>query len=166
MDLNEFLDDVKVPTALDKVYKDECVYSFDRPVGTSLLLDWLIFRLIYVGFVCVQDLEDGLYVCLSTFHGVGKRFLPLHLERTGSRLYLHLKKIRIEKSKSDDGNDEVPAKITKLAIGMEGGFQQENNSEIIYEDIHNLVVYPNFVVVELNNPLIPEKVRFHKIFKS
>lgn len=111
-----------------------------------------------INLISSQESEDGLYVCLSTFHGVGKKFLPFHLERTGSRLYLHLKKIRIEKAKSDDGKDEVPTKITKLAIGVEGGFQQDANSEILYEDIHSLIVYPSFVVIELNNPLIPEKV--------
>lgn len=46
---------VRVPGPNDNVYKDECLYSFDNP-----------------------ESEYGLYICMSTFRGVGKDQLDRH----------------------------------------------------------------------------------------
>lgn len=34
--LQQNVKNIKIPTQLDKVYKDECVYSFDNPVCLRL----------------------------------------------------------------------------------------------------------------------------------
>ena len=35
MELQKYLDSVRVPKGGDKVYKDECAYSFETPVSMS-----------------------------------------------------------------------------------------------------------------------------------
>lgn len=35
-ELSQHLKNIKVPEVTDKVYKDECVYSFDTPVSVNL----------------------------------------------------------------------------------------------------------------------------------
>lgn len=32
--LTKHLKNIKIPSSLDKVYKDECVFSFDNPVSS------------------------------------------------------------------------------------------------------------------------------------
>eukprot|EP00798_Chlamydomonas_sp_ICE-L_P030886 gene30886-35934_t len=59
---------VRVPGASDKVFKEECLFSFDSP-----------------------ESEGGLYISLSSFQGFGKEFVQLDHERTGNVLYLHEK---------------------------------------------------------------------------
>jgi ubiquitin carboxyl-terminal hydrolase 5/13 len=62
---------LQAPGPHDKVYKDECVVSFDSP-----------------------ESDDGLYVCLQTWAGVGAGFLAQHHRMTGQPLYLRIKKTR------------------------------------------------------------------------
>eukprot|EP01036_Dinobryon_divergens_P039629 gene39629-52265_t len=50
---------LKIPTQHDKVYKDECVFSFDSPFSDS-----------------------GLYVNICTFQGFGADFLDMDISRT------------------------------------------------------------------------------------
>ena len=65
--------DAKIATEHDKVYKDECVYSYDTP-----------------------ESEHGLFVCLNTFIGLSKRSLYAHHLKTNSHLYLNIKTFRKE----------------------------------------------------------------------
>ncbi|CAH1396675.1 unnamed protein product [Nezara viridula] len=119
--LTPHLSKIKIPTSSDKVYKDECVYSFDSP-----------------------DSETGLYVCLQTFIGVGKDFVLRHFKRTGSAVYLHLLRDRIEKeNKQGDGPER---KVTKLAIGIEGGFEPDKK-DIVTTETLSIVVLPEFISI-------------------
>ena len=65
------LDRVKTPGASDKVFKDECFYSFDSP-----------------------ESETGLYVCLNRWIGVGRKYLEKYSNRTDNKIFLHIKKIK------------------------------------------------------------------------
>ncbi len=67
----KYSDEAKIATANDKVYKDECVYSYDS-----------------------SESPNGLFVCLKTFIGIGKDFLPIHFHKTSSHLYLRIKTFR------------------------------------------------------------------------
>lgn len=59
---------VRAPSAHDDVYKDECLYSFDNP-----------------------ESETGLYICMSTFRGVGKSHLNRHCQSNpGKNVFLHI----------------------------------------------------------------------------
>ena len=65
------LDRVKTPGPNDKVFKDECFYSFDSPESGS-----------------------GLYVCLNRWIGVGRKYLEKYSNRTDNKIFLHIKKIK------------------------------------------------------------------------
>ena len=83
------LTSVRTPLGGDKVYKDECIYSFDTPVSEdSSEIDYIIF----IPHCTCQESEGGLYVSLSSFLGVSEQFLDLHYQKTKEDLYLHIKR--------------------------------------------------------------------------
>merc|ERR1711953_1085574 len=61
----------RIPSPNDKVYKDECFFSFDNP-----------------------KCENGLYVCLYSFFGFGRKYVEKYAEKSGRRLFLHCKQIK------------------------------------------------------------------------
>jgi uncharacterized UBP type Zn finger protein len=67
----EDLKEIRIATQHDKVYKDECAYSFDT-----------------------SESETGLFVCLNTFVAVSKKYLTVHFNKTNSHFYLHIKTYR------------------------------------------------------------------------
>ena len=73
--VEKYSKEAKIAGDYDKVYKDECVYSYDTP-----------------------ESQNGLFVCLKTFVGVSKSLLPVHFSKTQSHLYLHIKTWRREVS--------------------------------------------------------------------
>lgn len=124
---------LKIPHTSDKVYKDECVFSFDSPFS-----------------------DDGLYVNLSTFKGYGKDYVEKDRTSTGNKLYLHLKWAQVEKKPVDVS--VVDAEPSKLAIGVAGGFMTEESYDIIKD--HFLVVFDgnNAISIALPNQELPEFV--------
>ena len=130
---------MRMPSANDKVYKDECVLSFDSPFT-----------------------DTGLYVNLVTYQGFGKDYLEADI-RKGGRVYLHEKWTQIPKknnvSDTDAKKDDVPP--TKLAIGISGGFMTESEYDIVKE--HALIVViavgtDQLEIVSLPNQELPEFV--------
>lgn len=109
--LQQHLKSIKIPTEHDKVYKDECVYSFDNPVSTSppkikpnhalcrkpphIDHIWLKLDLKSIA-TSFQETDTGLYVSLSSFLGLGKDHLERHFQKTGEAVYLHLRRERRE----------------------------------------------------------------------
>lgn len=73
-------DDCRLPKPGDKVYKDECILSFDNP-----------------------ESETGLYISLKTFVGVGKNFVEMYHKRTDSRAFLNYRVVRKKKVKKEEG---------------------------------------------------------------
>eukprot|EP01041_Mallomonas_annulata_P000535 gene535-1023_t len=122
---------LKIPTQHDKVYKDECIFSFDSPFSDS-----------------------GLYVNICTFQGFGADFLDMDISRTQSKLYLHQKWSQIPKP-AEDTDNVAP---TKLAIGTEGGFQGESKFDIIKENSLVVVTSTGLQQVSLPNTDLPEFV--------
>ena len=57
---------VRAPAHYDRVYKDECQYSFDTPLSAN-----------------------GLYINLSTWQGYGHDYVGIDCKRRGQQLYLH-----------------------------------------------------------------------------
>eukprot|EP00197_Chlamydomonas_leiostraca_P007360 CAMPEP_0202873002 /NCGR_PEP_ID=MMETSP1391-20130828/22444_1 /ASSEMBLY_ACC=CAM_ASM_000867 /TAXON_ID=1034604 /ORGANISM="Chlamydomonas leiostraca, Strain SAG 11-49" /LENGTH=99 /DNA_ID=CAMNT_0049554155 /DNA_START=51 /DNA_END=347 /DNA_ORIENTATION=+ len=82
---------VKVPSHGDKVYKDECMFSYDTP-----------------------ESPGGLYINLTTFQAYGEEFLGLDHQRSGGRLYLHEKWTRVPLPE----DAEAPG---TLGVGAQGG---------------------------------------------
>jgi len=122
------LDRIRVPGATDKVFKDECLYSFDSP-----------------------ECQRGLYVCLNRFLGVGEKCLDKYSKRTDNFVFLHIKRIR--KEVEDTG---VPEKVSRLAINVDGGFNTADKTEWV--ETSHLVVLPSRETIELNNPDLPIQV--------
>ena len=73
--IEKYSSQVKLATFNDKVYKDECVFSYTTPFSA-----------------------DGLLVCLNRFIGISQEFLPIYFAKTQSHLYLRIKSIRKEVS--------------------------------------------------------------------
>ena len=80
---------VRVPRGGDRVYKDECVYSFQTPVS---LADVMVTYC--KNYPPSQESEGGLYVGLSSFTGLGPDYLDLHHRKTGETLYLHITRVQ------------------------------------------------------------------------
>jgi len=99
--------DLKIPQHYDKVFKDECAFTFDTPYS-----------------------EKGLCVNIRSWLGVSRDYLAVDLQRakTAGGLYLLQKFKRVPKEKPAD----QPAAVepTKLAIGVEGGFMVDDKWEI------------------------------------
>ncbi|XP_019864761.2 ubiquitin carboxyl-terminal hydrolase 5 isoform X1 [Aethina tumida] len=126
---------IKVPTQHDKVHKDECVYSFDNP-----------------------ETPTGLYVSLSTFIGLGQDYVEHYYSRTGDAVFLHLRREKEEVSSPQQG-DGPEKKITRLAIGVEGGFNTDSGKKYKYTDIYNVVVLPSFTTLAWPDNNLPEIVK-------
>jgi ubiquitin carboxyl-terminal hydrolase 5/13 len=126
---------VRVPGANDSVYKDECLYSFDNP-----------------------ESENGLYICMSTFRGLGKDQLARHCKANpGKNVFLHI--LRRRKPVPVDPNVE-PTKVTKLAIGIEGGFDVNPSNRFTFEEKHAIYIHPHLTIAypdEADN--VPEHVK-------
>ncbi|OQR79005.1 ubiquitin carboxyl-terminal hydrolase 5-like [Tropilaelaps mercedesae] len=118
---------VRYPAATDRVYKDECAYSFTTP-----------------------ESEDGLYVSLFSFLGFAKQHALDYAAKTGYKVFLHIKRSKL---KVEAKEAAVP---TRLAIGLEGGFQDTNKFE--YEEQAQIVVLPECTVFNLDDPKLPENV--------
>uniref|UniRef100_A0A061RBY0 Ubiquitin carboxyl-terminal hydrolase n=1 Tax=Tetraselmis sp. GSL018 TaxID=582737 RepID=A0A061RBY0_9CHLO len=123
---------VRTPGHHDKVYKEECMYSFDTP-----------------------ESPGGLYISLSTFQAFSDEFVELDHRRTGNCLYLNEQNIKLPLSPEEaEANSTAP---TKMNIGGEGGFQLDKKTYKV-ETRHALVVMPDRARVELPCPELPEVV--------
>lgn len=122
---------LRIPHATDKVYKDECMFSFDSPFS-----------------------DGGLYVNLVTYKGYGKDYVVKDI-RSGGKLYLHEKWQQVEKVKEKVGNEAEP---TKLAIGVSGGFITETDYEIVKEHFLVVVNGEERISIALPTQEIPEFV--------
>lgn len=113
------LSTIRVPKPGDRVHKDECALSFSSP-----------------------ESEGGLYVCMNSFLGFGRQYVERHHARTGQRAYFHITRTR--KAKEDDSNSgsghPPKKKPTRLAIGIEGGFDVEQE---LYEEDYKVVILPD-----------------------
>ncbi|KAM4636510.1 ubiquitin carboxyl-terminal hydrolase 5 isoform 1-T1 [Discoglossus pictus] len=132
------LPSIRVPRAGDRVHKDECAYSFHTP-----------------------ESECGLFICMNTFLGFGRPYVERHYNKTGQRAYLHIKKT--PKPKTDDPSsntgDPPRKKPTRLAIGMEGGFDMSEEQCEFDEEV-TLVILPGFVEIQREElSSLPDMVR-------
>lgn len=130
-DIGEFLvpylPSIRVPKAEDRVYKDECCLSFDSPYS-----------------------EGGLYVCLNSFLSFGQKHVIKYHELTGNSVFLILRKIPIDGPPSSKVRVTESEQPSRLAIGVEGGFQPEDEPKQEYEDKNSLVILPDFMEISLD----------------
>ncbi|KAF9672881.1 hypothetical protein SADUNF_Sadunf11G0090400 [Salix dunnii] len=126
--LRSNLSRVRIPEPTNRIYKHECCVSFETPRS-----------------------EGGLFVDMTTFLAFGKDYVAWNYEKTGNPVYLHIKQTR--KVVPEDRPSKKP---TLLAIGVEGGF---DNNEPQYEETHNIVILPDYVTFPFPSVELPEKVR-------
>nr|DBA14885.1 TPA: hypothetical protein GDO54_004162 [Pyxicephalus adspersus] len=129
---------IRMPRAGDRVHKDECAFSFHTP-----------------------ESDGGLYICMNTFLGFGRPYVERHYNKSGQKVFLHLK--RTPKPKSDDSSsttgDPPRKKPTRLAIGMEGGFDM-SDEQCEYDEEVKLVILPMFLEIQRDDlSALPEMVR-------
>jgi ubiquitin carboxyl-terminal hydrolase 5/13 len=110
-------------------------------------------------FRLVQEYPGGIYVCLRTFNGFGEQFVQRNYNKTGSDVYLHIRRVKkLVKVKETEAEPEK--KVTKMAIGVEGGFDVNGSIgrgwKVETEDHYQLAVFPGPKVVPYPHPDTPE----------
>lgn len=129
------LNEVRMPSTVDKIYKDECIFSYDTP-----------------------DSPDGLFVCMRTFWGFSKTFVQLFHQQTKNSVFLHLRRVAHPQLPDDNSDEESKKpKVTKLGINIDGGFQT-SDTKVEFEEINTIVLLPDFVEIPLSSPNLPEKI--------
>ncbi|XP_014677519.1 PREDICTED: ubiquitin carboxyl-terminal hydrolase 5-like [Priapulus caudatus] len=127
---------IRAPLGGEKVYKDECVFSFDTP-----------------------ESDGGLYVCMNTFLGFSRKYVELHYRKTGNAVYLHLRKTKRLIPQEKIEGEPVAKKPTRLAIGVEGGFDVDaGRKKYEYDEENSVVVLPEFTVIPLPDDSLPPEV--------
>lgn len=123
----------RVATHADRVYREECVLSFDT-----------------------RESEHGIYVNLRSFEAFGEDFVEGDHQRTGNRIYLNIKWTKVEKRSGDEEKaaEEAP---TKVALGVEGGFQLDED-KYEFEKRHQVVLFPERVRVDYPSEELPASV--------
>lgn len=81
---------VRVPTARDRVNKEDCAFCFKNVVRGPHPAVHSFFTLTGAA----QETEGGLFVDLNSFIGVCGDHLALHHERTSNTVYLHIVRTR------------------------------------------------------------------------
>ncbi|XP_018018009.1 ubiquitin carboxyl-terminal hydrolase 5 isoform X2 [Hyalella azteca] len=132
--LRQHFSRIKIPQPSDAVYKDECMYSFDSP-----------------------DSITGLYVCLNTFLGFGRKYVLDYSNKSGNCVFLHRTRTRREVPSEKEA--EPDKKIARLAIGVEGGFNPDVGAKKYeYSTTLAVVILPDFEVITLPNDDLPQLV--------
>lgn len=120
--LCKHLSKIRVPCDNQAIYKDECVYSYDNPESPT-----------------------GLYVSLTSFLGFGEEYVQKYAEKSGNYVFLHIYREKHLKDDAAKGEDEAgpERKITRLAIGVEGGYNDNDTKNYEYKNNYSIVVMPD-----------------------
>ncbi|KAL3152058.1 hypothetical protein ABBQ32_001169 [Trebouxia sp. C0010 RCD-2024] len=123
---------VRAPAYYDRVFKDECQFSFDTALS-----------------------PDGLYVNVNSWQAFGGEYVNIDSKKSGQQLYLHELWHKVPLSAEEKMQQEqTPA---KLAIGGDSGFQVDSPAYNI--DKHSeLVLLGSNVKVPLPCSELPEHV--------
>lgn len=97
---------------------------------------------------------------LTSFLGFGSDYVEGYYRKTGNAVFLHIFREKIEFLPSAETQAEGPEKkITRLAIGVEGGFDPDaNKRKFEYKDHYNIVVFPGAVKIPFPNVELPLQV--------
>uniref|UniRef100_A0A8R1TSN7 Ubiquitin carboxyl-terminal hydrolase n=1 Tax=Onchocerca volvulus TaxID=6282 RepID=A0A8R1TSN7_ONCVO len=127
-----------LPESDDKIFKDECMYCFKTPLHS-----------------------DGLYVCLERFAGFCNDHVMGYYKRTARKGFLWCKQIKKMLPEAEEPQD----KVTKLAIGVEGGFCSGPKYDITSE--YAVVLAPDFdAKIPLNRITSKLAQLCHKIIEN
>lgn len=93
---------------------------------------------------------------MNSFLGLGQEHLQSYVDKTGNKVFLHLRKIK-HVIPQDKTEQEPEKKITRLAIGVESGFQLDS-AKFEYEEKHSIVIFPGPVEFPLPIADLPIQV--------
>lgn len=93
---------------------------------------------------------------MNTFLGFGQEYVQKYVLKSGNKVFLHLRKIKHLIPQETSAELEPEKKITRLAIGVEGGFQLEAKYE--YEEKNSIMVFPGPIQIALPNAELPLQV--------
>ncbi|KAF5922184.1 hypothetical protein HPG69_007072 [Diceros bicornis minor] len=141
---------IRVPRSGDRVYKNECAFSYDSP-----------------------NSEGGLYVCMNTFLAFGREHVERHFRKTGQSVYMHLKRHVRETLRFDFSYDyfhgrgycqvtvlkinpkekSTPSRYCQLIATVEDLDTDDdlNSDDYEYEDEAKLVIFPDHYEIALPN---------------
>lgn len=127
--IEKYASECRLASAHDKVYKDECAYSYET----------------------AESAENGLYICLKTFVAVSRDYLDVHAAKSNSHLYLRVKvyRKRVVQAAETTSDEPEKKKPTKLALGVEGGFDL-SAAQFYFETEYFVYVHPEKVEMALN----------------
>ncbi|KAJ0936246.1 putative ubiquitinyl hydrolase 1 [Helianthus annuus] len=131
--LRSNLSKVRIPEPTNRIYKTGMLHQFPHS-----------------GFITISS-EGGLFVDMNTFLAFGKDYVGWNFEKTGNPVYLH-----IEQTKKPIPEDRPLKKPTLLAIGIDGGF---DNQEPEYDETYSIVILPDYATLPFPSVALPEKVR-------
>uniref|UniRef100_A0A8C5QZ04 Ubiquitin carboxyl-terminal hydrolase n=1 Tax=Leptobrachium leishanense TaxID=445787 RepID=A0A8C5QZ04_9ANUR len=121
-----YMPTIRVPKSGDRVYKTECVFSYESP-----------------------ESEGGLYVCMSTFLGFGREHVERHYRKTGQCVYMHLKRYIRQKATGASGGAHSRYINGKVFLDLEN--TDLNDEDYEYEDEAKLVLFPDYFEIPLPN---------------
>ena len=117
----------RVATPQDSVYHHECCYTFHTPYTS----------------------DQGIVVNLNTFIGTIESMAMIQQESDSVAIFLRIVKEYVARKKdtttADGAHDDEMLKPTKLAIGVKGGFQLD-------EDLYTTVTKYSVVVLQQGTP--------------
>jgi len=129
--LTPHLNSISIPTNRDKIYKEECVFSFHD-----------------------QESEGGILVDMRSFLCFSPKFSLLNFNRTKHPLYLNIRKKRF----LDESEQSEIGKITKLGIGIEGGFK-DALKKYRFETTYSIVLLPSGTSFPYPDDNLPDKIK-------
>lgn len=112
-----------------------------------------------------------MYISLSSLLSFGQEYVDGYYKKTGNAVFLHIFREKIELPGSNDAvaaegavqTDGPEKKITRLAIGVEGGFDpNESKRKYEYKNHLNIVVFPDAVKIPYPNMDLPLLVSVSK----
>lgn len=95
---------------------------------------------------------------MNTFQGFGKAFVSRFSEGTGNCVFLHLKTTKKKKNVRAESDEPEKKKVTRMAIGVEGGFDA-NTAQFEYEEKQSVVVLPSWTVLEYPDDNLPSAIQ-------
>jgi len=118
---------LKKPNVGSKVYNDQCVLTFRDPFS-----------------------DDGIFVNLTSFQSFAREYVNWDHDRTGNPCYLNIKKRRVEVKKEENQQE-----VSKLGIGVDGGFSLDGNQKVETELV--LCLLPSWECMKYpGEKLLPE----------
>ena len=93
---------------------------------------------------------------MFSFFGFGRKYVEKYSEKSGRRLFLHCKKVKKPKKPQEESG--IPEKVSKMAIGVEGGFKSDVKLEE-FDDVFKIVVLPEFQEFAVDDQDVPLAVQ-------